>query len=274
MDDIEKSISHLLPLPRPYPQSLISAASSIRDVSRSKFPLQGDEEPSRAWFASWVAIERYFFSSFLYSLITTNSSSLGTTLSLKKPTLHPKAPITIPRAKFMKLLGNFKSAVPEPILTTPNKTSSQSRVSNADTVSNEISKLCSKVETDVSQAYFAKTLEALLARHTRKESFHVMLAAMFLAISTRKDGGQKKISAGDRKKVIDAFDERFSSKELTHWMVIVEKDFDEMEWFVGNPVMRKTVETQQRKRKGQVAGTDEDGEPVWKRSKVKNFTGI
>src|SRR5271156_5704291 len=74
MDDIEKSISHLLPLPRPYPQSLISAASSIRDVSRSKFPLQGDEEPSRAWFASWVAIERYFYSSYLYSLITTNSS--------------------------------------------------------------------------------------------------------------------------------------------------------------------------------------------------------
>jgi hypothetical protein len=173
----------------------------------------------------------------------------------------------------MKLLGTFRSTIPEQILTTPNKPSSQNRVINADMVSNEISKLCTKVETDVSQGYFAKTLEGLIARHKRKESFHVLLAAMFLVISSQKDEGQRKISARDRKKVIDAFDERFSSKELGEWINIVETDLEEMNWFVENPVVRKPVETS-RKRKGQVAEADGDGEPVGKRSRLKNFTGI
>ena len=60
MDETRTALSHLLPtVPLPYPQSLVTTASAIRDKSRSKFHLRSEEEPSRAWFAAWLAAERF-----------------------------------------------------------------------------------------------------------------------------------------------------------------------------------------------------------------------
>src|SRR5271169_3230048 len=58
-DDIVRSLSHLLPtVTLPYPPSLVATASSIRDFSRRNICLRPEEEPSRPWFASWLAAER------------------------------------------------------------------------------------------------------------------------------------------------------------------------------------------------------------------------
>lgn len=58
--DVEQSLQHLLPtVPSPHPPLLTNTASAIRNLSRSKVPLRSDEEPARAWLASFVAAERW-----------------------------------------------------------------------------------------------------------------------------------------------------------------------------------------------------------------------
>lgn len=88
----------------------------------------------------------------------------------------------------------------------------------------------------MSQNYFVKTIEAVLSGH-RKESLHLIVAATFLIVSSRKeDGTRRKIGNAEKKRVIDAFDERFSSKELNDWVRVIEDDLTNMNWFEENPL--------------------------------------
>jgi hypothetical protein len=90
----------------------------------------------------------------------------------------------------------------------------------------------------------------LLIRHPRRESHHAIIAATFLLC------GNRKITPGEKRKVIDAFDERFSGKELTDWIKVIGKELEEEKWFEKHP---QTVE---RKHKDE------------KRVLAKNISGV
>src|SRR5947207_9732825 len=115
MNDVDKPLSHLLPtVASPYPPLLINTASAIRDYSRSKIPLRAEEEPSRLWLASWIAAER-----FSPTPVFPTNSRLATSLNLPPPKLLKHAPITIPQKSFKRLLGTFRTTIPQDLISTP-----------------------------------------------------------------------------------------------------------------------------------------------------------
>jgi hypothetical protein len=85
----------------------------------------------------------------------------------------------------------------------------------------------------VSSGYLTRTLQSLLQRHPRSESLHAIIAATFLLC-------QRKITPAEKKKVTDAFDDRFSSKDLNEWIKVIEKELDDSKWFDNNPIERKS----------------------------------
>src|SRR5277367_2448135 len=181
MDAIQRSLSQLLPtVPSPHPSSLITAASTIHALSSKKIPLRPDEEASRPLFASYLAAER----SLPLTKEETNSR-LATVLNLPPPKLSKSTPITIPEKRFRLLLGTFRTGIPGDLITAP--TTITRREKRLD-VSKEISQLCTKIECPVSHGYFAKILDPVLARHSRRESAEVIIAATFLILTTYKDG--------------------------------------------------------------------------------------
>jgi hypothetical protein len=129
-------------------------------------------------------------------------------------------------------------------------------------IAREVSRLCTKIECSVAQGYLVKTLRPLIALHRHKGSLPVIIAATFLVVSSWKDGSRKKITSTERKKVIEAYGEQFSNKELNDWIGIVEKDLGELEWFERNPV--SNVEPRKRK-------AEDDDKPV---KLAKNITGL
>jgi hypothetical protein len=186
---------------------------------------------------------------------------LGTTLNLPLPKLHKHAPISIPQKNFKKLLGTFKASIPEDITARP-----RSRSAKGADITKEIIQLCTKIGSAVSQSYLAQILEKLVLLHPRKESVQVLLAATFLIVSSWKDGARRKVTAPEKKKVMDAFDEQFTAKELTEWIRIVEEDLEDMKWFESFPVPN----SEPRKRKAE--GEAEIGAKMMKLG--KNISGV
>jgi len=80
------------------------------------------------------------------------------------------------------------------------------------------------------------TLDPILQAHPRRDSLHIVVAATFLTISSHKEGVVRKPSSTERKKVIDAFNGRFTNKDLMEWIKIVESELDESRWFRRFPV--------------------------------------
>lgn len=113
----------------------------------------------------------------------------------------------------------------------------------------------------MSHEYFIKTMQPLLALH-RMESLELIIAATFLILSSWKEGTRKKITTGERKKVIEAFDERFSTKEMNEWIGMIEGDLEKLKWFERYPVMN--VEPRKRK-------AENDTKKV---KMVKNISGV
>jgi len=170
---------------------------------------------------------------------------LGTALNLPVPKLHKHAPITIPQKNFKRLLGTFKASIPEDS-TTPRK----SRAAKAADITKEILQLCTKIGSTVSQSYLAKTLEPLRLIHPRIESLQLLIAATFLIVSSWKDGERRKITAPEKKKVVEAFDEQFTVKEVTEWIRFVEGDLEGLKWFERFPVT--DIEPRKRKADGEI----------------------
>ena len=160
------------------------------------------------------------------------------------------------------MLGTFRTGIPAELISSPTSKRGEKRVD----VSKEISQLCTKVECPVSQGYFARVLDPLLARHTRMESVHVIIAATFLFLTTYKDGTRKKLSPTDKKKVMEAFDGRFQGKELSEWMRVIDGDLEDMKWFERNPIESGIIES--RKRKSEADVTNEKGKLA------KNISGV
>jgi hypothetical protein len=259
---IQRSLSQLLPtVPSPYPRSLITTASTILALSRKKIPLRPDEEASRLLLASFIAAERFL------PLLPTNEDTngrLATVLNLPPPKLSKSTPITISEKRFRLLLGTFRIAIPADLITAP-RTSTRREKRLLD-VSKEISQLCTKIQCPVSQSYFANVLDPILARHSRRESVDVIIAATFLILTTYKDGTQKKLSPTDKKKVIEAFDGRFQSKEVSDWIRVIEGDLEEMKWFERNPIETGIAESRKRKSEGDIKN---------KKGKLaKNISGV
>jgi hypothetical protein len=172
------------------------------------------------------------------------NSRLATSLSLPPPKLLKHAPITIPQKSFKRLLGTFRTSIPQDLISTPRRTATKPKPTD---VSREVTQLCTKVESSVSQEYLLKTLNALLNPNRIKESLHVVIAATFLVVSSWKDGSRKKTTTNERKKLIEVFDERFSNKELNDWSRIVEEELEEIKWFEKHPVTTSI----ERKRKAE-----------------------
>ena len=188
---------------------------------------------------------------------------LATVLNLPPPKLSKSTPITIPEKRFRPLLGTFRTEIPGELITAPTTTTRREKRLD---VSKEISQLCTKIECPVSQSYFAKVLEPVLARHPRRESVDVIIAATFLILTTYKDGTQKKLSPPDKKKVIEAFDGRFQSKEVNEWMRVIEADLEETKWFERNPIKSGIVESRKRKSEGDIKNN--------KGKLAKNISGV
>jgi len=184
---------------------------------------------------------------------------LATTLNLPPPKLSKSTPITIPEKRFRLLLGTFRTGIPGDSITT---TQREKRLD----VSKEISQLCTKIECPVSQSYFARVLELVLARHPRRESADVIIAATFLILTTYKDGAEKKLAATEKKKVIEAFDGRLQSKEVSEWMRVIEVDLEEMKWFERYPIETGIAESRKRKSEGDIKNG--------KRKLAKNISGV
>jgi hypothetical protein len=261
---IQRSLLQLLPtVPSPYPRSLITTASTIHALSRKKIPLRPDEEASRLLLASFIAAER---SPPHPPLLATNEDTngrLATVLNLPPPKLSKSTPITIPEKGFRLLLGTFRTAIPADLITAPTTTK---RGEKRLDVSKKISQLCTKIQCPVSQSYFANVLDPILARHSRRESVDVIIAATFLILTTYKDGTQKKLSPTDKKKVIEAFDGRFQSKEVSDWIRVIEGDLEEMKWFERNPIETGIAESRKRKSEGDIKN---------KKGKLaKNISGV
>lgn len=104
-----------------------------------------------------------------------------------------------------------------------------------------------KMGSTVSQNYLAKILEPLLRLHSRIESVQVLVAATFLIVSSWKDGTRRKITAPEKKRVVEAFDEQFTAKEITEWIRVVEGDLEDLNWFEKFPVASASVEPRKRK---------------------------
>ena len=104
-----------------------------------------------------------------------------------------------------------------------------------------------KMGSTVSQNYLAKILEPLLWLHSRIESVQVLVAATFLIVSSWKDGARRKITAPEKKRVVEAFDEQFTAKEITEWIRVVEGDLEDLNWFEKFPVASASVEPRKRK---------------------------
>lgn len=187
---------------------------------------------------------------------------LGTTLNLPQPKLHKHAPITIPQKNFKRLLGTFRASIPEDV-TTPRK----SRAVKAADVTKEIVQLCTKMGSPISQSYLAKTLEPLQLIHPRKESLQLLIAATFLIVSSWKGGAQQKITTPQKKKIVEAFDEQFTGKEVTEWIRVVEGDLEDLKWFERFPIP-SGVEPRKRKADGEIS----NGVKTMKLE--KNITGV
>jgi len=193
-------------------------------------------------------------------LCLANQSRLATSLSLPPPKLQKHSPITIPEKSFKRLLGTFRSNIPEDLISTPRRTT-RTKPKAAD-ISKEVSQLCTKVESSVSHEYTVKTLQQLLVLHDRKESLELVIAATFLILSSWKDGSRRKITAGERKKVMEAFDGRFSTKEVNEWITIIEKDLEDLNWFEQHPITNLVP----RKRKAE--------DDIRKVKLAKNISGV
>jgi hypothetical protein len=127
---------------------------------------------------------------------------------------------------------------------------SRSRAGKGADISKEIVQLCTKTGSTLSQSYLMKTLESLLVRHPRKESVQVLIAATYLIVSSWKDGARRKITASEKKKVMAAFDEQFTGKEISDWIRIVEGDLEDLKWFDRFPVT--DIEPRKRKSDGEI----------------------
>jgi Origin recognition complex subunit 6 (ORC6) len=257
--DIEQSLQHLLPtVPSPRSPLLISTASAIRNLSRSKVPLRRDEEPARAWLASFVAAERSKCPHF-----TTNTTRLATRLNLPAPKLNKNAPITIPQRKFKGLLGTFRSSIPDTLITADKPKSKTPKKAD---IQREVAQLCAKIlESNVSQSYLLQTVEAVLAAHPQLGSRCVILAATFLIVVSWKDGVQRKISG--HRKVVDAFDAEFTNRQLGDWIGIIDEELEKSGWFEKNPVMME-------EKRGVKRGLIDAEEGGGKKRTVKNISGV
>jgi len=157
---------------------------------------------------------------------------LGTVLGLPAPKLHKHSPVPIPEKVFKRILGTFKNSVP---LELPRRVETTVDVKSED-VKKEVSQLCTKLGTVVSEGYILKTLDPILQAHPRRDSLHVIIAGTFLIISSHKDEQIRKLSVSEKKKVLDAFDGRFTNKDLIEWMKIIESELEESKWFEQFPV--------------------------------------
>jgi hypothetical protein len=104
-------------------------------------------------------------------------------------------------------------------------------------------------------------VETILGQH-RPESLDLIIAATFLICTSWKEGTRRKLATGERKKVIESFDERFTTKEVNEWIDIIEKDLEKLNWFENHPVMN--VESRKRK-------AENDTRKV---KLVKNISGV
>ena len=111
-------------------------------------------------------------------------------------------------------------------------------------IAEEVTRLYAKMECCAPREYLVKTVEEVIVRRQR-ESLQLIIAATYLIISSWKDGIQKSVSAADRKKVMQVYDNRFSSRELNSCIGLVEADLKEIEWFEKNPMAKS------RKRKAE-----------------------
>ena len=134
-------------------------------------------------------------------------------------------------------------------------------------ISKEIVQLCTKTGSTISQSYLTKTLESLLPLHRRKESVQLLIAATFLIVSSWKDGVRRKITAPEKKKVVDAFDEQFTGKEINDWIRVVEDDLEDLRWFEECPVTH-VEPRKKRKADGEI------GKGVKMTKSGKNISGI
>ena len=194
---------------------------------------------------------------------TTNARRLATQLNLPAPKLNKNAPITIPQKKFKGLLGTFRSAIPDTLVTT---NTPKSQTPKKEDIQREVAQLCTKMPgSNVSQSYLLHTLEPVVVAHPQPGSFRLILAATFLIVAAWKDGVRRKISG--HKKVVEAFDGEFTNRQLGDWIAIIEREFDESGWFEKNPVT--TAEKCGVKRG--VVGGEEGNE---KKRTVKNISGV
>ena len=120
-------------------------------------------------------------------------------------------------------------------------------------------------DTQVSETYLLKTLEPLVAAHPQRGSLHVILGATFLIVSSWKEGVRRKITG--QKRVLEVFDGEFTNRQLNDWIVIIERELEESQWFERNPV---AAEEKRGRKRGIEAG---DGGDVKKRT-VKNISGV
>lgn len=160
---------------------------------------------------------------------------------------------------FKRILGTFKASIPEDL---PIKAPAKLSVKSTDVIG-VVGQLCTKLGSSISEAYILKTLEPVLQAHPRRESLHVVVAATFFLISSHQIELPRKLSTTERKKMIDAFDGRFTNKELSDWMKVIESDLEESEWFERNPV-RNIESTRKRKAEGDTR----------KVKLAKNITGV
>jgi hypothetical protein len=168
------------------------------------------------------------------------TNRLATKLNLPNPKLDKKTPISIPHKLFKTLIGTFKLQIPEDVTV---RTGGVAKVTKED-LANGIRRVC-KVESTVPVSYLEKTLAKLVGLHPRKESLQPLIAATFLIVGSWKDGERRKITTGQRKKVIEAFGGEIASEELSKWIGIVQEDLDEWKWFQKNPV--KNIDSRKRK---------------------------
>jgi hypothetical protein len=187
---------------------------------------------------------------------------LATVLNLPAPRLEKHSPIPIPEKSFKRILGSFKNSIPD--LELSRRVEEKVTIQSPE-VTRQVTQLYSKISPSVLESYFVKTLDGVLRSHPRRDSFHVVIAATFLVVLQNKDGQTRKITSAEKKKLLDAFDGRFTNKEFTEWIKIIETELDESKWFERFPV--SIVETP-RKRKA-------DGEGDVRKVKLaKNVSGI
>jgi len=93
----------------------------------------------------------------------------------------------------------------------------------------------------------------------------VILGATFLIVSSWKEGVRRKITG--QKRVLEVFDGEFTNRQLNDWIVIIERELEESQWFERNPV---AAEEKRGRKRGIEAG---DGGDVKKRT-VKNISGV